>query len=70
MVISDRLTYGEVFGALERAAKAIGRTVNPTVYSVAEFSKRRGGENALVTRVLKQPKVWMIGSEDDLPVAP
>ena len=40
MVISDSLTYGEVFGALERAAKAVGRPLNPTVYTVAEFSKR------------------------------
>jgi predicted nucleotidyltransferase len=69
MVISDGLTYGEVFGALERVAKDIGRTVNPTVYTAAEFSKRSRGENAFVTRVLQQPKVWVIGSEDDLPVA-
>jgi predicted nucleotidyltransferase len=69
MVISDVLTYGEVFGALERVAKDIGRTVNPTVYTAAEFSKRSRGENAFVKRVLQQPKVWVIGSEDDLPVA-
>ena len=47
MVISDRLTYGEVFGALERVAKSVGRQVNPTVYTVAEFSKRTREENAL-----------------------
>jgi predicted nucleotidyltransferase len=69
MVISDVLTYGEVFGALERVAKDIGRTVNPTVYTAAEFSKRSRGENAFVKRVLQQPKVWVIGSEDALPVA-
>jgi predicted nucleotidyltransferase len=69
MVISDSLTYGEVFGALERVARAVGRQVNPTVYSVAEFSKRTREENAFVTRVLQQPKVWIVGSEHDLPVA-
>jgi predicted nucleotidyltransferase len=68
MIISDSLTYGEVFGALERVAKSVGRPVNPTVYTVAEFSKRARGENAFVTRVLKQPRVWVIGSEHDLPV--
>src|SRR6266850_6223599 len=40
MVISDSLTYGEVFGALERVVKSVGRPVNPTVYTVAEFSTR------------------------------
>lgn len=69
MVISDSLTYGELFGALERVAKTIGRRVNPTVYTVTEFSKRTREENAFVTRVLEQPKVWIIGSEHDLPVA-
>src|SRR6266850_397396 len=69
MIISDSLTYGDVFGALERATRSVGRKVNPTVYTVAEFSKRARTENAFVTRVLEQPKLWVIGSEDDLPVA-
>ena len=70
MIISDSLTYGEVFGAFERVARTLGRRVNPTVYSAAEFSKRARDENAFVTRVLEQPKLWVIGSQDDLPVAP
>ena len=41
----------------------------PTVYTAAEFSKRARSENAFVTRVLEQPKIWVIGSEDDLTVA-
>jgi len=69
MIISDSLTYGEVFGALERLMRTVGRKVNPTVYTAAEFSKRARKENAFVTRVLRQPKVWVIGSDDDLLVA-
>jgi predicted nucleotidyltransferase len=69
MIVSDSLTYGEVFGVLERLARVVGRQINPTVYTAAEFSKRAGAENAFVTRVLEQPKLWVIGSEDDLPVA-
>ena len=34
-----------------------------------EFSKRARTENAFVTRVLEQPKLWVIGSENDLPIA-
>jgi hypothetical protein len=67
--VSDSLTYGEVFGVLERVTKALGRQINPTVYTGAEFSKRSRQENAFVTRVLEQPKVWIIDGEDDLPVA-
>lgn len=66
MVISDSLTYGEMFGALERASRALGRQINPTVYTSAEFSRRVRAKNAFVTRVLGQPKVWVIGSEHDV----
>ncbi len=69
MIISDSLTYGDVFGALERVTRTVGRKVNPTVYTAAEFSKRARTENAFVTRVLEQPKLWVIGSENDLPIA-
>jgi len=69
LIISDSLTYGEVFGALERVTRTLGRKVNPTVYTAAEFSKRARTENAFVTRLLAQPKLWVIGSADDLPIA-
>jgi len=69
MIISDRVTYADVFAVLETLVPALGRRVNPTVYTAAEFSKRARVENAFVTRVLEQPKVWLIGSENDLPVA-
>jgi len=69
MIVSDSLSYGEVFGALERASRQLGRQVNPTVYTTAEFSTRASGENAFVTRVLEQPKIWIIGGENDLTVA-
>lgn len=69
MVVSDNLSYGDVFGALDKVSRALGRTVNPTVYSVAEFAKRAKAGGAFVTKVLEGPKVWVIGTEHDLPRA-
>jgi predicted nucleotidyltransferase len=69
MIISDSLSYGEVFGALQGAESKVTRPINPTVYTAAEFAKRLGHENAFMTRVLNQPKVWIVGTERDLPVA-
>ncbi len=66
MVISDTLTYADVFGALKHVARVLGRPVNPTVYSTAEFSKRIKTRNAFVSKVTDQPRVWVIGSDDDL----
>jgi len=67
LVISDSLTYAELFAALEASAARLGRPVNPSVYSRVEFDKRIGKDNAFVKRVLAQPKLWVIGEESDLP---
>ena len=66
MIISDSLGYSDVFGALEPASITVGRPVNPTVYSNAQLAKRAKQDNAFVTRVLQQPKIWLIGSEESL----
>ncbi len=66
MVISDTLTYGELFGLLESATQRLGRTVNPTVYTRVELDKRIRKDNAFVQRVLSQPKLWVMGKDSDL----
>ena len=66
MVISDRLTYADLFAALEEASSQLGRKVSPTIYSSKELSKRIKQDNAFVTRVLAQPKLWLIGADSDL----
>ena len=63
------LSYADVFGALEAASATLGRTVNPTLYTPAEFNKRLTNNNAFVARVLQQPKIWLIGNEEQLHVA-
>ena len=66
MVVSDNLSYADLFGALEEAATRLGRTVNPSIYTRQELARRIKQKNAFVTRVLAQPKVWLIGGEDEL----
>jgi predicted nucleotidyltransferase len=66
MIVSPSLGYGEVFGALESATVALGRKVNPTLYAPAEWSKRIAQDSAFVTRVIQQPKIWLIGTEEQL----
>lgn len=66
LIASEGLGYADVFSALENAAVALGRKVNPTLYAPAEIAQRIQSDNAFVTRVLDQPKIWLIGSEDQL----
>ena len=68
MLISDDLTYGDVYPALEGVGARLGRPVNPTILSRKELSKRVKADSAFVTRTLSQAKVWLIGGKDALGV--
>lgn len=67
MVISDTLTYADLFEALGRAEAFLGRPINPTIYSEQDLRLRAKADNAFVVRVLKQPKIWLIGDDHALP---
>ena len=60
------LAYADLFVALESASARLGRKVAPTIYSSKELAKRVKQENAFVTRILAQPKLWLIGDENVL----
>ena len=66
LLLSDEATYGDIFAALEAASARVGCTVNPTILTQQEFSRRVKAKEAFLTRVLAQPKIWLIGGEDDL----
>ena len=68
MIVSSTLGYGEVFGALEAATVSLGRKVNPTLYTPEDIAKRIQQDSAFVTRVLQQPTVWLIGTQEQLHV--
>ena len=67
MVVSASLEYADLFAALEQVSARLGRNVNPTIYTRQEFSGRLEQGNSFLTRVMAQPKVWLIGEEDGLP---
>ena len=66
LVVSGSLGYGELFGALEAATATLGRMVNPTLYTPDDLAQRRTQDNAFVTRILSQPKIWLIGNDEVL----
>ena len=65
MVVSDSVSYGDIFLRLEDAATRLGRKINPTIYSRAVLAKSVKERNAFVTRVLAQPRIWLLGHESE-----
>lgn len=66
LVLSDDVDYADVFPALQTAEAKLGRTVNPTVYTPENWRKKRKQGNAFVVKVAAQPKVFLIGTEEDI----
>lgn len=67
MVVTETLTYADLFEGLAAAEQVLGRKVNPTLYTSAALAEKVRTENSFVLRVLSQPKIFLIGAEDELP---
>lgn len=66
MVISDELRYPDVFEVLQEAERCLARPINPTVLSVSEWRAKSAREDSFAARVAAQPKLFIIGADDDL----
>jgi len=66
LVLSDELAYSDVYANLEDAEATLGRNVNPTVLSRAEWRRKRRAQDSFVARVASQPKLFIIGDDDAL----
>jgi predicted nucleotidyltransferase len=67
MVITDMLSYSDIVKHLYPLDQKLGRPVNPVVFAMDEFLSKLSTDNAFVSRVTEQPKIMLIGSEDDIP---
>jgi predicted nucleotidyltransferase len=66
MVISDRLTYSDLFSALQNAERVLARPVNPNIMTRAEWTARRSQAGSFASRIVEQPRLFLIGSDHDL----
>lgn len=69
MVVTETLSYADLFEGLAAAEQVLGRKVNPTLYTSDALAEKVRTENNFVLRVLSQPKIFLIkGAEDALPI--
>ena len=67
----DLMVMGEVSPQdlalpLRRARESLGREINPTVYTPAEFSRKRAANDHFLTQVLDKPRLIVLGNKDEL----
>lgn len=66
MLLGDELTYADVVEALMPLEVDLQRTINPTLYTPAEFSARLADGNSFVCRVMEQALIMTKGNRDEL----
>ncbi len=66
MLIGDSLTYADIFQSLKNVETTLGRKVNPTIYSLQDWLKKLKEGNNFIKQIVQQPKIFLIGTEDEL----
>jgi predicted nucleotidyltransferase len=51
---------------LRRARESLGREINPTVYTPAEFDRKRASDDPFLKQVLDKPRLVVLGNKDEL----
>lgn len=64
MLVGKNLRLTKVLEVLVPLEAQLGRKINPTVYTPAEFAKRRAEPDSFVNRVLAQPILPLIEDPD------
>jgi len=65
MVIGD-IGLRKLTGLLMDVSGKIGREINPHVFSEKEFLKRKKDQDHFLSQVLESPKIFIVGSENEL----
>jgi uncharacterized protein len=66
LLIADGLAYADVMAQLMDAEQLLGRPVNPSIYTLGQIKEKLQQNNAFISKVMEQPKIWLKGSEDDI----
>jgi len=65
MLIGENLLLGEILEHLVPLEAQLGRKINPTCYTPADFERRRSEPDSFVNRVMTQPVLPLIGNANE-----
>ena len=66
LMLLGSLTFGDAVKLLYPAQATLGREINPSVYSADEWRARLKTKDSFIREVLVQPKIFLIGNDDEL----
>lgn len=63
LVVSDEMTFEQLFTALVIVEEDLSRKINPTLYTSEEFERRKNKGSSFLARILEGDHVVLIGDE-------
>ena len=66
MVVGSLPSNAQLLEVLLPAQAQLGRAINPTLYTAAEFTQRVRDGKSFMMRVLEQPKIFVKGTDHDI----
>ena len=67
MVIGDELDYSKLYAALKNAETLLRRKVSPTFLAREDWRRKVSEKGSFVGKVGRLPKIFIFGTEGDLP---
>lgn len=61
MLIGEKLSYSDVMERMLPVEEQLGRTINPTLYTLTDWQAKKAAGNSFVVRVEQQDKIDLIG---------
>ena len=65
MVIGE-MPLEDLLKRLREPEKVLGREINPSLFQILEIKQRLKDQDPFIGRVMDEPKIMLIGDEDDL----
>ncbi len=66
VMLVGTLSFGDAVQCLHGTQQTLQREINPVVYSVNEFKRRMENKDSFITEILNKPKLFIIGTENEL----
>ena len=66
MMIIGEVSLHDLLPLLGPAQERLAREINPTIYTPDEFRSKRADQQHFVSRVLEEPKIFIIGADNEL----
>lgn len=66
LIVIGSIGLRKLMPLVSKVTRTVGREINPHIFTESEYAERLKAKNHFLKEVLKTPKIFVIGSEDEL----